>query len=579
MSPIQIAKRFSTYLKSFKKELLTMLIVGMIGGGSAIGLTALTGKIVNLIGQPSTAFSRTLLLSIIIFIFGIIIATLAQWYVQRLSFNITAQVIDALRQKTIRHLNQFSIQTFDSFETGDVVSRLTNDLDNVSTAIQQLLVAVFSSFITVCIALVVMVSLSWSLTLVILCTTPFIFLLTYIVARRGQHYFQEQQTIVGQLTAFAEEYVHEQALVQLYQQQAQVEQQFQRMNQSLYTVGQRAQFISSLTNPLSRFVDHITYALIGLVGGWMIYRSSGSVAVGLLSSFTLYASQFSKPFIELSGILTQIQTALVGLKRVFTILDIPADTCSLPQHQWKHPQGKIDFEDVTFGYQPTQPVIQHFNLHVQPGERVAIVGKTGAGKSTLINLLLRFYEVQSGMIYLDNQPITSIDKSSLRANFGLVLQETWFFNSSILDNLRLGAPQASRQEVIQAAKKANAHSFIQRLPHGYDTVLDEQTNLSEGERQLLSIARTLLSNPKILVLDEATSSLDTLTEKRVQEAFEHLMKNRTSFVIAHRLTTIKQSDQILMVENGQIMERGTHEQLIRNKNSHYAIMYRDQFKK
>lgn len=578
MSLTQTAKRFFSYLKPFKKTLILMLMMGIISGASAIFLTELTGKTINILTRSTSLFSNNFIRAIILFISCIIITTLTQWYVQRLSFDVAYQSIDYLRQQAIQHLNQLSIRDFDQFDTGDIVSRFTNDLDNVSTAIQQLLVSIFSSIMTVIIALVVMFSLNIPLTLVILCTTPFIFLMTYIVARHGQHYFQKQQAIIGQLTAFSEEYIHEQSLVDLYHQQDNVQQQFEAINDSLYKSGQHAQFISSLTNPLSRFVDHITYALIGLIGGFIIYHSSGSIAVGLLSSFTLYASQFSKPFIELSGILTQIQTAIVGLNRVFDILDTPIESCTEPQHQLKNPKGKIDFDNVTFGYQKEHPVIRHFSLHVQPGEQIAIIGKTGAGKSTLINLLLRFYEVQDGMIYIDDQPITTIDKASLRQHFGLVLQDTWFFNGSIIDNLRFACPNASREKVIQAAKTANAHPFIKRLPHGYDTILDEHANLSEGERQLLSIARTLLSNPKILVLDEATSSLDTLTEKRVQEAFERLMQNRTSFIIAHRLATIQKSNQILIVEDGTIIEHGTHHELIHNQHSHYYQLYHDQFK-
>lgn len=577
MSSMTIIKRFWQYIKPFRLVMLLSLIAGTIGGAATVYLTYLTGRAIDKMHVHHVLFG-TLIPLLSWFVLLIIITTFTQWLVQKLSYQLSYQSVALIRQEAIQHLNQLSVRDFDQFNHGDIISRFTNDLDNVSVACQQLFTTLFTGITTVVMALVFMLYLSIPLTLVILVTTPLVFLFTYIVAQRGQHYFKEQQEILGELSSFSDEAIHEQEIIQLFAQQENVQNKFTALNQSLYQVGQKAQFISSLTNPLSRFVDHLAYAGIGLVGGLILYKASGSVPVGLISSFTLYSSQFSKPFIEISGITTQIQTALAGLERIFTLMDQPSEAPDSPEAiTLTHPCGKIDFNHVTFGYTPEKTVIHQFDLHIQPGQTIAIIGKTGAGKSTLINLLLRFYEVNSGSICVDDHPIQQITRSSLRSAFGMVLQETWLFHGTIRENLLLDQPQTSDEEMIAAAKMANAHSFIQRLPKQYDTVIDENTSLSEGEKQLLAIARTFISNPKILILDEATSSLDTLTEQHVQEAFLRLMEGRTSLVIAHRLSTIQRSDCILVVEDGAIIEQGTHDELIQQPQSHYYQLYHSQF--
>lgn len=572
-----VFKRFITYIKPFKLQLIASCIAGLIGGSTTVYLTYLTGKAIDqMIGIHQVNF-KALTMILIFFFILIIITTLTQFIVQRLSYHLAYESVAKLREEASLHLGTLSMKDFDSFNQGDIISRFTNDLDNVSLALQQLLTTLFTGLTTVLVALIFMLYLSPVLTLVILLTTPLVFYFTYLVAKHSQNYFTQQQELVGQMSDLADEYIQEQEIVQLFNQEEMIENRFNKLNQKLYQVGQKAQFISSLTNPLSRFVDHLSYAGVGLVGGLILYKASGNIAVGLISSFTLYSSQFSKPFIELSGITNQLQTAFVGLNRMFELLDLPSsqtDTGTIDLH---HPQGEITFDHVSFGYVTHQEIIHDFNLEVHPGQKIAIIGKTGAGKSTLINLLLRFYDVQKGEIRIDQTPIQELTLKSLRQSFGMVLQDTWFFNGTIRDNLRFGNPNASEDEIIEAAKKANAHAFIKRLPQGYDTVINQKTALSEGEKQLLSITRTFLSNPKMLILDEATSSLDTLTEQHVQEAFERLMKHRTSFIIAHRLSTIQNSDQILVIEQGRIIEHGTHDELIQNENGHYYQLYQEQF--
>ena len=353
------------------------------------------------------------------------------------------------------------------------------------------------------------------------------------------------------------------------------------MNADLYEKGQRAQFSSSLTNPSSRFVDHLAYLSIGLIGGLLALRSDSTITVGIISSFTIYSSQFSKPFIELSGITTQIQTAFSGLERAFELIDQPEETPDEPFAYQLDPQtikGEVAFKHVSFSYEPQQRLIENFSFVAKPGQTVAIVGKTGAGKSTLVNLLMRFYDVNSGTITIDDYDITQIARDSLRKSFGMVLQDTWLFDSTLRENLRYGKPDASDEEINEALKSAYMYEFVQRLPQKLDTRIGGQgLKISDGQRQLLTIARTMISNPPMLILDEATSSVDTLTEKKIQNAFLKMMEGKTSFVIAHRLSTIKNADQILVMDQGAIVEMGTHDELLKIEDGSYRQLYQAQF--
>ncbi|EPE2399492.1 ABC transporter ATP-binding protein, partial [Enterococcus hirae] len=391
-----------------------------------------------------------------------------------------------------------------------------------------------------------------------------------------------QQKIIGNISGFVTERIGNQKIVKAFQQEEMNQRQFQALNTDLYQKGQRAQFSSSLTNPSSRFVDHLAYLSIGLVGGLLALRSGSAITVGVISSFTIYSSQFSKPFIELSGITTQIQTAFSGLERAFELIDQPEETPDEPNAYALNPatiKGEVAFNHVSFSYEPSQRLIENFSFVAKPGQTIAIVGKTGAGKSTLVNLLMRFYDATGGTITIDGYDIRDIQRDSLRKSFGMVLQDTWLFDSTLKENLQYGNPDASDEEINQALKASYMYEFVERLPEKLATKIGGQgLKISDGQRQLLTIARTMISNPPMLILDEATSSVDTLTEKKIQDAFLTMMEGKTSFVIAHRLSTIKNADQILVMEQGAIVEMGTHDELLQ-KDGYYHQLYQAQFTK
>ena len=400
----------------------------------------------------------------------------------------------------------------------------------------------------------------------------------WLVARASQQNFSNQQRITGELSGFINERIRNQKIVKAFQQEDKTQELFEGINQRLYVDGQKAQFSSSLTNPLSRVVDHLAYLSVGLVGGVLALNGNYGVTIGVISSFTIYSSQFTKPFIELSGITTQLQLAIAGLDRAYDILQQdPQEPDATDARVLTEAKGAVSFEHVHFGYVEGQELIKDFSLSVQPGETIAIVGKTGAGKSTLINLLMRFYELNSGRILIDGTDIRELTRDSLRQSFGMVLQETWLFEGSLRANLRYGRKSATDDEIYDALKKTYMYDFVSRLPEGLDTKAgDSGLKISDGQRQLLTIARTMISNPDMLILDEATSSVDTLTEQKIQSAFLQMMEGRTSFVIAHRLSTIRNADKILVLDQGNILEIGSHDELLA-KGGYYKDLYQAQF--
>lgn len=572
-------QRFLPYLLVYKKEMFSALLLGIAGGTATVIITFYTGRGIDaMIGAQAVNFSA---LFKILFLLGslLIVATLSQWLVQLLGNRMSYKAVAELRKDTFNHLNQLPINYYDQTAHGNIISRFTNDLDFVSEAGVAIFNTLFSGMTIVLISLISMFYLSPTLTLVVLVATPLIFLVTWIVATTSQRRFSEQQQIVGDISSFVNEVVGNQKVVKAFQYEESAQQTFDKLNQRLLVQGQKAQFASSLTNPLSRFIDHLAYVFIGLLGGLVVIKGTGNLTIGMISSFTIYASQFSKPFIELSGITTQIQTALAGLERTFNIMDQPqelpeeADALTLTKAV-----GEIFFDDVSFSYLPNTPLIRNLTLRVNPGETVAIVGKTGAGKSTLVNLLMRFYDVTSGDILIDGHSLTKYTRDSLRKSFGMVLQDTWLFDGTIRENLLLGNPSASDAEMVAATKSANIHAFIEKLPASYDTVIGSSgVKISEGQRQLLTIARTMISEPPMLILDEATSSVDTLTEQQIQRAFLSMMKGKTSFVIAHRLATIREADTILVMDQGAIVEIGSHQELLAIENGFYYQLYHSQF--
>lgn len=573
-------QRFIPYLTDLKKEITLAALLGLVNGSSAVMMTFYIGKAIDTMVSIHEVKLKALMSILILLACITLTTTLSQWLIQRLANRVAYFSIAHLRKDAFAHLNKLPLKFYDQTAHGDIMSRFTNDLDFVSEACVAIFNTIFSGMTIVIISLISMFFLSPTLTLLVLTTTGFIFLVNWLVAQGSQKQFQEQQKIVGNLSGFLSETIEGQKVIKAFQGEEKSYEQFHGQNEILQQVGEKAQFISSLTNPLSRFVDHLGYLAIGVVGGILIINQIGNITIGIITSFIIYSSQFSKPFIELSGITPQIQTALAGLNRIFHLMDEPEEKIDTNEHKDAViKEGKIEFKNVAFSYQKETPLIENFKLFVEPGKTIAIVGKTGAGKSTLVNLLMRFYEVTSGEILIDDIPIKEIPRDTLRQSFGMVLQETWLFQGTIWENLTFGKPSATKEEVIEACKEASIYHFITTLPDGFDTQLGQRgISISDGQKQLLTIARTMISQPKMLILDEATSSVDTLTEQLIQDAFLNMMKNKTSFVIAHRLSTIREADTILVMEAGEVVEIGSHDELLKIQNGFYYNLYHAQFK-
>ena len=502
----------------------------------------------------------------------------SQWLMNVVNNRITFHVVRDMRVRTFEQLEQLPLKYMDAHRPGDAISRITTDVEQFSDGLLLGFTQLFTGILTICGTLGVMLFIEWRIALVVVALTPLSIFVARFIATHTYSMFKVQSETRAELTSLVDELVGNEHLVRAFGYESRAEERFDKINLDLQSCGVRAVFFSSMTNPCTRFVNALVYAAVGVLGAFAAI--AGGITVGDLSVFLNYANQYTKPFNDISDVMTEFQNALACAQRVFDFID---ETPILPDApdavELSHGAGAVEFEHVKFRYVPDVPLIEDMNLKVEPGQRIALVGPTGCGKTTLVNLLMRFYEINGGTLRLDGHPIDTVTRDSLRGNLGMVLQETWLKAGTIAENIAYGKPDATREEIIAAAKKARAHSFICRLPNGYDTeVAEDGGNISQGQRQLLCIARVMLRRPPILILDEATSSIDTRTEVLVQDAFEELMKGRTSFIVAHRLSTIKNADQILVMKDGNIIERGTHDELL-DRGGFYAKLYESQFAK
>ncbi len=563
-------------LLRYVKPQMPLVILSIICAAGSVLLslytTVLIGHAVDCISSEGVDFEG--MYPILITIACIIPAVaLLQWLMYFATNKITNKTVKQLRTDIFAHLQKLPLSFIDAKSHGDILSRVVNDVDAVSDGLLQGFQQLFTGVVTIIGTLVFMVSLNWQITLVVVCITPLSFAVAAVISKLCFNKFREQSAIKGELTGFIDEHIGAQRLVKSFGFEQEAEEQFGEINERLNICGRRAQFYSALTNPCTRFVNSLVYAGVGVFGALSAVKAvSGGFTVGDLSCFLQYANQYTKPFNEISGVVTELQNALASASRIFTLIDQPAESSDENKKVLENSRGGVEIKNVDFSYVPEKPLIENLNLNVKSGQHIAIVGPTGCGKTTLINLLMRFYDVTDGEICVDGNPIKELTRDSLRREYGIVLQETWVFKGTVRENISYGKPDASLDEIIEAAKKAHAHSFIKRLPQGYDTVITNDAELSQGQRQLLSIARIMLSLPPMLILDEATSSIDTRTELKIQSAFDVMMKGRTSFVVAHRLSTIREADCILVMKSGHIVEQGTHDELMKNRGFYAELI-------
>lgn len=571
-------RRVLALIRPYTGSVILTLTLAAITVFTTLLAPVISGKAVDLIIGPGQVDFAGLAKLAVAMAATILCTAVSQWLMNVVNNRITFQVVRDMRVKAFEQLEILPLKYMDAHRPGDAISRITTDVEQFSDGLLMGFTQLFTGVLTILGTLGVMLYIDWRIALVVVALTPLSIFVARFIATHTYSMFKVQSETRAEMTSLVEELVGNEHLVRAFGYESRAEARFERVNLDLQKCGVRAVFFSSLTNPCTRFVNSLVYAAVGVLGAFAAI--AGSLTIGELSVFLNYANQYTKPFNDISDVMTELQNALACAQRVFDLIDetpiVPdaPDATVLPMGA-----GSVEFEHVKFRYAPDIPLIEDMNLRVWPGQRIALVGPTGCGKTTLVNLLMRFYEINGGCLKVDGHSIDHVTRDSLRANLGMVLQETWLKSGTIAENIAYGKPDATREEIVEAAKRARAHSFICRLPNGYDTVVAEDGgNISQGQRQLLCIARVMLRRPPILILDEATSSIDTRTEVLVQDAFEELMKGRTSFIVAHRLSTIKNADQILVMKAGNIIERGTHDELLA-KGGFYAQLYESQFAK
>ena len=562
-------------IRPYSLFVVCSLIVAAVSVAAQLYIPILCGDAIDLmLGKGNVDFAGVGRIIVEVLVVAVV-AAFAQWLLSVCNNHITFSVSRDLRNEALRKIQTLPLSYLDSHPSGDIVSRMVADVDTFADGLLMGFTQLFSGVLTILGTLLFMLSENVVITLVVVCITPLSLLVASFLAKRSYKYFQGQSSVRGEQTALVNEMIEGQKVVQAFGHEAESLDAFDEVNGRLQDVSLKAIFFSSMTNPATRFVNNIVYAGVGLVGA--LYAVRGGITIGQLSVFLNYANQYTKPFNEISGVVTELQNALACAARVFELLDADDQIPEAENASVLQPDGHVQLEDVSFRYLPDRPLIEGLSLDVKPGQRIAIVGPTGCGKTTLINLLMRFYDVNGGSIKVSGADIRSVTRASLRGSYGMVLQDTWLRAGTVRENIAYGKPDATLDEVVAAAKAAHADSFIRRLPDGYDTVIAEDGgNISQGQKQLLCIARVMLCLPPMLILDEATSSIDTRTEVRIQKAFARMMQGRTSFIVAHRLSTIREADVILVMKDGHIVEQGNHDELLA-AGGFYAKLYNSQF--
>jgi ATP-binding cassette, subfamily B, multidrug efflux pump len=570
-----ILKRLLTYTRPYRHYMILALLCAVISVTLSLLTPILIGIAVDDIAGPGKVDFMHISKMIIYLALVIVGSSIFQWLMTYCTNRITFQTMKDLRKQTFHKLNLVPLKYIDSNSHGNIINSVVNDIDIISDGLLQGFAQLFTGIVTILGTIVFMLSINISIGLAVIVLTPLSLFVSAFISKRIYNKFSEQSKIRGELTGLIEEMIGNQKVIKTFSYENRAKERFETINSRLHSCGVMAQFYSSLTNPCTRFVNGIVYATVGILGAF--FAINGRISIGQLSSFLAYANQYTKPFNEISGVITELQSAIASARRVFSLIDEEPESSEEGLLEQAVGEGTVEIMAVDFSYNAEQELIENLNLQVKPGQKIAIVGPTGCGKTTIINLLMRFYDVDAGKITVNNQDIKKMKRKTLRSLYGMVLQDTWLFHGTVRDNIAYGKEDATEEQIMEAAKAAHAHSFIKRLPKGYDTIISEDGgNISQGQRQLLSIARVMLTKPPMLILDEATSNIDTRTEIRIQKAFTKLMEGRTSFIVAHRLSTIRESDIILVMNNGKIIEQGNHEELLQ-QGGFYAQLYHSQF--
>ena len=563
--------KLNSYIAGNRKYLILVIISALLANIFMLVAPYISGRAIDFIkGENNVDFPMVAKFIGILFAVYVLNA-LFTWGMTVFTNALSNHSIEKMRKDAFGKISKLPLKFFDGHSHGDIISRLTNDIDAVSEGLLQGITQLFSGIVTVVGSLVLMFLLDWRITLCVIVITIICIFVSKAIATNSGKMFRLQAQTIGELNGYVSETVGNLKVVKAFGYEEKSSEVFGEINARLYDCGQKAQFYSSLVNPTTRYINNLAYISVGVLGG--LAALAGHLSVGIISSFLIYATQFARPINDMTSILTQLQSAQAAAARIFALGEIEPETPDEDRPELEVKNGEVMFKDVDFSYNKDKELIKDLNIAAKPGQRVAIVGPTGAGKTTIVNLLMNFYGVDKGTIFVDGQAIDSVQRDSLRKNFGMVLQDTWLFAGTVKENIAYGKEGATDEEIINAAKAASAHGFIKRLPNGYDTMITEDGgNLSSGQKQLLTIARAMLSDPKILILDEATSNVDTMTEQRIQKAFLKMMEGRTSFIIAHRLSTIREADLILVMDKGRIIEQGTHNELLA-KNGFYTKLY------